>query len=501
MLYERDVVALSNPAKLFVGGNWIDPAESGTFEVVSPATEELVATVAKATAADVGGVVAAAREAFDEGPWPRMSPQERSGYLIKIADALNARQSALAGIWTEQMGILHSHAQVSAMAAGGFFQFYGHLAQSFPFLERHTPADGIGVGLLAREPVGVVLAIVPWNAPLMLAALKVAPALLAGCSVILKASPEAPLDAYILAEIAEEVGLPAGVLNVVTADRDVSEMFVRNAGIDKVSFTGSSAAGKLIASICGERIARYTLELGGKSAAILCEDYDAQAAAEALAQSTAIMSGQVCAALTRVIVPRSRAKEMNEALVAAFQKLQVGDPYDAGSDIGPLATKRQYDRVSAYLAQGVGEGATIACGGSRPAALDRGFYMAPTVLTDVDRNMTVAREEIFGPVVCVLEAENEAEAIAIANDSEFGLNGAVFTQDADRAYRIARSLRTGTVGHNAFRTDFTIGFGGFKQSGIGREGGRDGLLPFLESKTILLAEAPHALAEIFEDNI
>jgi betaine-aldehyde dehydrogenase len=233
----------------------------------------------------------------------------------------------------------------------------------------------------------------------------------------------------------------------------------------------------------------------------LCEDYDAQAAAEALAQSTAIMSGQVCAALTRVIVPHARAKEMNEALVAAFQKLQVGDPYDAGSDIGPLATKRQYDRVSAYLAQGVGEGATIACGGSRPAALDRGFYMAPTVLTDVDRNMTVAREEIFGPVVCVLEAENEAEAIAIANDSEFGLNGAVFTQDADRAYRIARSLRTGTVGHNAFRTDFTIGFGGFKQSGIGREGGRDGLLPFLESKTILLAEAPHALAEMFEDNI
>ena len=498
MLYQRDAIAISHPAKLFVGGEWIDPAQAGTFDVVSPATEELVATVAKASAGDVSVTVAAARKAFDEGPWPRMSPKERGGYLIKIAEALNARDSALAGIWTEQMGILHRNAQVSAMAAGGFFQFYGYLAQSFPFLERHTPSDGVGVGLLAREPVGVVLAIVPWNAPLMLAALKVAPALLAGCSVILKASPEAPLDAYILAEIAEEIGLPPGVLNVVTADRDVSKLFVRNPGIDKVSFTGSSAAGKTIASICGERIARCTLELGGKSAAIVCEDYDVEAAAEVLAQSTAMMSGQVCAALTRIIVPRSKAKDMNEALVAAFQKLQVGDPYDAESDIGPLATKRQFDRVAGYLAQGVDEGALIACGGARPAALERGFYMTPTVLSDVTRDMTVAREEIFGPVVCVLEAADEADAVAIANDSDFGLNGAVFTGDADRAYRIAREMRTGTVGHNAFRTDFMIGFGGFKQSGIGREGGRDGILPYLESKTILLAEAPPALAEMFD---
>jgi aldehyde dehydrogenase (NAD+) len=458
-----------------------------------PADEKVIARVAEAGEQDADRAVAAARQAFDTGPWPRMTPAERAEYLQRIALGLSARDEQLAHIWTNQMGILHRYAQTSAAAAGGFFHYYAALAESFPFVERHQPIDGIGVGLLAREAVGVVLAIVPWNAPLMLAALKVAPALLAGCTVVLKASPEAPLDAYVLAEVAEAAGLPPGVLNVLTADRAVSERMVRDPRVDKVSFTGSSVAGRKIASICGERIARCTLELGGKSAAIVLDDYDAEALAEGLAQSTAMMSGQVCAALTRIIVPRARHDEIAEALAASFGRLKVGDPYDEGSHLGPLAMGRQYDRVRDYVAKGRAEGATVVCGGDRPAGLDSGFYMAPTVLGNVSNDMIVAREEIFGPVVSMIAADDEAHAIAIANDSAFGLNGAVFTDDVDRAYRVARAMRTGTVGHNAFRTDFMIGFGGFKQSGLGREGGRDGLLPYLESKTILLAGEPAAL--------
>lgn len=489
-----ETITLAHPDRFFIGGDWIEASSGARFDVVRPADETVVAQIAEAGERDADRAITAARTAFDDGPWSRLSPLERAGYLTKIAMGLSARSDQLAHIWTNQMGILHRHAQVSAAAAGGFFHYYAAMAEHFPFVERHQPIDGIGIGLLAREAVGVVLAIVPWNAPLMLAALKVAPALLAGCTVVLKASPEAPLDAYVLAEVVEEAGLPAGVLNVVTADRAISERMVRDARIDKVSFTGSSAAGRKIASICGERVARCTLELGGKSAAIVLDDYDAGAVAATLAQSTAMMSGQVCAALTRIIVPRARHGEIADALAAAFKGLKVGDPYDDASHLGPLAMGRQYDRVRDYVAQGQAEGATLICGGDRPEGLDRGFYMAPTVLGGVHNGMTVAREEIFGPVVSMIPADSEAEAIAIANDSDFGLNGAVFTDDVDRAYRVARAMRTGTVGHNAFRTDFMIGFGGFKQSGLGREGGRDGLLPYLESKTILLAGEPAALA-------
>jgi aldehyde dehydrogenase (NAD+) len=488
-----DMITLAHPDQFFIGGGWVEASSAARFDITRPADEKVIARVAEAGEQDADRAVAAARQAFDTGPWPRMSPTERAGYLQRIAMGLSARDEQLAHIWTNQMGILHRYAQTSAAAAGGFFHYYAALAESFPFVERHQPIDGIGVGLLAREAVGVVLAIVPWNAPLMLAALKVAPALLAGCTVVLKASPEAPLDAYVLAEVAEAAGLPPGVLNVLTADRAVSEQMVRDPRVDKVSFTGSSVAGRKIASICGERIARCTLELGGKSAAIVLDDYDAGALAEGLAQSTAMMSGQVCAALTRIIVPRARHDEIAGALAASFGRLKVGDPYDEGSHLGPLAMGRQYDRVRDYVAKGRAEGATVVCGGDRPAGLDSGFYMAPTVLGNVSNDMIVAREEIFGPVVSMIAADDEAHAIAIANDSAFGLNGAVFTDDVDRAYRVARAMRTGTVGHNAFRTDFMIGFGGFKQSGLGREGGRDGLLPYLESKTILLTGEPAAI--------
>jgi aldehyde dehydrogenase (NAD+) len=272
----------------------------------------------------------------------------------------------------------------------------------------------------------------------------------------------------------------------------VSELLVRDADVDKVSFTGSLAAGKRIGALCGGRIARCTLELGGKSAAVVLDDYDVDAAAEVIAATTPLVSGQVCAALTRVIVSQRRHDDLADAMSSRFGQIRVGDPFANDTGMGPLAMARQREKVESFIANGVKQGARIAAGGRRPSHLDRGYYYEPTLLAQVSNDMAVAREEIFGPVVTLIPARNEAEAIAIANDSPFGLNSSVFTHDADRAYRVARELRSGTVGHNAFRADYSMAFGGFKQSGIGREGGAEGLLPYLETKTVILEGEPSA---------
>jgi acyl-CoA reductase-like NAD-dependent aldehyde dehydrogenase len=345
-------------------------------------------------------------------------------------------------------------------------------------------------GLLVREPVGVVGAIIPWNAPLGLISNKVAPALIAGCTVILKSSPEAPAEGYILGEIAEAVGLPPGVINVVTADREVSELLVRDPRVDKITFTGSTAAGRRIASICGERIARCTLELGGKSAAVILDDMDISTAAATLARAECMLTGQVCSSLTRIVVPERRHDEIVEALADLFSQVQVGDPFESTTQMGPLVAERQRDRVEGYIAKGQVEGATLVTGGKRPEHLEKGYYIEPTVFGKVDNSSTIAQEEIFGPVLSVIPARDEEQAIEIANDTIYGLNASVFTKDIDRARQVAGRLRSGTVGHNAFRTDFGIAFGGFKQSGIGREGGTEGLLPFLETKTVILEGPP-----------
>jgi len=494
-----DTITLNHPHvahadRFFIGGEWVAPSSGSTIQVITPSTEELYATVAEAQEADIDRAVAAAREAFDHGPWPRMSHAERAKYLQAIARAIIARTGDLATIWTSEVGALRSAGDYSAPSAAGAYDYYASLADSFAFEERHTPQTG-GTGLLVREPVGVVAAIIPWNGPLGLITWKCAPALLAGCTVIVKPSPEAPGAAYIMAEIMAEIGLPKGVFNVVTADREVSELLVRHPGVDKVTFTGSSAAGKRIASLCGERIARCTLELGGKSAGIILDDYDLGKAAKSIAGSARMMTGQVCSSLTRIIVPRQRHDELLDAMGAAFSAIKVGDPFDRTMEMGPLAMKRQRDRVEMYIAKGKAEGATVAAGGGRPKHLDRGYFVEPTVFGNVDNNMTIAREEIFGPVVSVIPADSEDQAIAIANDTVFGLNASVFTNDCDRAYAIAREIRAGTIGHNGFKTDFSIAFGGFKQSGLGREGGTEGLLPFLEAKTVILDNPPSHLKE------
>ncbi len=385
--------------------------------------------------------------------------------------------------------MLHRIAQAAAQGAAGTFDYYAGLADTFEW-EREAQPSSSGFGLLVREPVGVVGAIIPWNGPLSLISYKIAPALIAGCTVILKSSPEAPGEGYLVAEVAEEIGMPPGVLNVLTADRAVSELLVRDPRVDKITFTGSTLAGRRIASLCGERIARCTLELGGKSAAVVLDDADLGLAAKRLAQAECMMTGQVCSSLTRIVVSQSRHDELTEALVDSFSQVNVGNQFDPESQMGPLAVSRQRDRVLGYIEKGVAEGATLATGGGRPAHLDKGWFVEPTVFSNVENSSTIAREEIFGPVLSIIPAKDERDAVAIANDTIYGLNASVFTTDVDRARDVAGQLRSGTVGHNAFRTDFGIAFGGFKQSGIGREGGTEGLLPFLEAKTVILEERP-----------
>jgi acyl-CoA reductase-like NAD-dependent aldehyde dehydrogenase len=483
-------VPIRHDDRFFIGGEWVKPSSSEVITVLDSATEEPYFSVPEAGEADMARAVDAAREAFDHGPWPRMSHAERAEYLRAIGEGLRGKGAEVGQLWPRESGALFSFAQYAAVGMAGVFDYYASLASTFPFEERAQPTMGGEFGLLVREPVGVVGAIIPWNGPLSLISYKVAPALIAGCTIVLKSSPEAPGDAYLFAEIVEDIGLPPGVLNIVTADRQVSELLVRNPGVDKITFTGSTAAGRRIASICGERIARCTLELGGKSAAVILDDMDLEAAARAISNAECFLSGQVCSSLTRIIVNRSRHDELVEALAGTFSQVKVGDPFDPQTKMGPLAMDRQRDRVEGYIAKGVAEGATLATGGKRPKELERGYYIEPTVFGHVDNQSTIAREEIFGPVLSVIPAESEEHAVTLANDTIYGLNASVFTHDIDRAREVSGQLRSGTVGHNAFRTDFGMAFGGFKQSGIGREGGTEGLLPFLETKSVILNGEP-----------
>jgi aldehyde dehydrogenase (NAD+) len=481
--------SLRHADSFFIGGEWVKPSSDAEINVIDSTTEEVFFSVAEAQADDISRAVGAARAAFDQGPWASLSHAERAGYLRAIAAGLRERATDLSQVWPREAGALYSIATGAAEGAAQTWEYYAGLADTYPFEELATPSIG-EFGLIVREPVGVVGAIIPWNGPLGLISYKLAPALLAGCTVVLKNSPEAPAEGYVLAEIAESIGLPPGVINVVTADRAVSELLVRDPRVDKITFTGSTAAGRRIASICGERIARVTLELGGKSAAVILDDVDIATTAATLAGAECMLSGQVCSSLTRIVVTRSRHDEMLEALASAFGAKRAGDPFNSTSDLGPLVAERQVDRVLGYIEKGKAEGATLAAGGGRPKDLDKGYYIEPTVFGNVPNSATIAQEEIFGPVLSVIPADNEAQAIQIANDTIYGLNSSVFTNDVDRARDVARQLRAGTVGHNAFRTDFGMAFGGFKQSGLGREGGVEGLHPFLETKTVILDGPP-----------
>jgi aldehyde dehydrogenase (NAD+) len=471
--------------KFFIGGKWVEPAGSDTLEVRSPATQDLVGSVPLSTEADMDRAVAAAREAFDVGPWPQMSPAERADIMAKISQGIQARMDEFATLITQENGAPFVFSQMGQVfAATAVLDYFTATVRDYAFEDERQGM--MGPVLVRREPVGVAAGIIPWNVPLFILMLKLGPALASGSTIVIKPAPETPLDALAMAEVIEESGLPAGVVNIVPAGREVGEHLVRHPDVDKVAFTGSTAAGRKIGAICGEQLKRVTLELGGKSAAIIADDADLDATLPILMPFALMNNGQACVAQTRILAPRSRYDEVRDALAEAIANFKIGDPLDPATECGPLVAERQRDRVEGYIAKGRQEGATVVVGGGRPSGLDSGWYVEPTLFADVDNSMTIAQEEIFGPVLSLIAYDDDDDAVAIANDSDYGLSGSVYTTDVARGIEIAKRVRTGTYAVNNLGMDFGAPFGGFKSSGLGRELGPEGLEAYLEAKSILL---------------
>ncbi|SRR5581483_6238233 len=472
--------------KLFIGGEWVEPSGTATIDVISPHSEELVGRVPEGTEGDIDRAVAAARDAFDNGEWPRMTPAERAEIVTNFSNVYAARMMDMAAVITEEMGSPISFSQLAQSPAPWMMlNTFIQIANEYPWEETRVGVLGSDV-IVRSEGVGVVGAIVPWNVPQFVTMSKLAPALLAGCTIVVKPSPETPLDAFLMAELLEEAGVPKGVVSIVPAGREVGEHLVRHPGVDKIAFTGSTAAGRRIASICGEQLKRFSLELGGKSAAIILDDADLQQTVDGLKFASLMNNGQACVAQTRILASRSRYDEVVDAVGAMVGGLSVGDPTDPATEVGPLVAERQQERVEKYIAVGQEEGAKVVVGGNgRPSGLEKGWYVQPTVFAGVDNSMRIAQEEIFGPVLAVIPYDDVDDAVRIANDSEYGLAGSVWTADVDQGLDIARRVRTGTYGINQYTMDFIAPFGGFKGSGIGREFGREGLEHYVELKSIV----------------
>ncbi len=465
--------------KIYINGAWVASTGTGTLEVIDSTTEEVMATIPEGTAEDVDKAVQAAAAAFPA--WAATSREERGKLLVRIGEALAARTDEIAAIISHEVGMpmtLSGAVQVGLPA--GAFADAAKAAESFPWEEE------IGNSLVVREPVGVVGAITPWNYPLYQVVLKVAPALAAGCTVVLKPSEVAPLNAFALAEVIHEVGLPAGVFNLVTGVGPVvGEAIASHPKVDMVSFTGSTRAGKRVMELAADSVKRVSLELGGKSANILLDDADFATAVPAGVFACYMNSGQTCSALTRMLVPREKLAEVEELARAAAEGFAPGDPFEPGKLLGPLVSSVQRDRVRGYINKGIEEGAKLVIGGAEPPeGLEKGFFVQPTVFSEVTRTMTIANEEIFGPVLSIIPYDSEEEAIEIANDTPYGLSGGVSSGDPARAEKVARQLRTGQVDINGGAFNPSAPFGGYKQSGIGRERGRYGLEEFIETKSM-----------------
>ena len=471
--------------ELYIGGKWTAPHSPEILEVYSPATGERVGSTPLADATDVDTAVQSAKAAFDSGVWRNKSAEERAAVVASVADLIDERSARIGEVVSAETGAPDvAVTALHLLPAIGILRECAKAASNYTWFEyRSAP---FGKTQITREPVGVVGAIIAWNVPLILLCNKLGPALSAGCSVVLKPAPETPLSANLIADLFAEAGLPEGVLSVVPGGLETGTALVAHPDVDKITFTGSTAAGRAIGAACGEQLKRCSMELGGKSAAIVLADADPAEIAGMLTFTGLMYTGQACVAQSRVLVPSSKRDEIVAAMIEAAKLLKPGLPDDPEAQLGPLITERQRTKVEDYIRQGKEAGATAVLDSVRPAGLESGYYLSPTIFTGVTNDMTIAREEIFGPVISVIDYETEEEAIAIANDSEYGLAGTVWTADVERGLAIAAQVRTGTYGVNWYTIDPGSPFGGYKNSGIGRENGPEGLESYIEHKSVVL---------------
>jgi aldehyde dehydrogenase (NAD+) len=479
--------------RLYIDGQWVDGSGDETIEVVNPATEEVLGTVPQASAADVERAVQAARTAFDDGPWPRMSPRERSAVLLKMGEVFNRRRAELVELNIREAGSVRMLAEFLQVGVPieHFIDMADRVLPRFdfdlPMLPNAKLGQGIGQGIITREPYGVAALISPYNFPFFLNLFKLAPALAAGCTTVLKPAPTTPLEALIIGEVADEAGLPPGVLNIVTGDVDAGTVLTTHKAVDMVSFTGSDAVGRKVYNQASDTLKKVVLELGGKSANVILEDATLEKVVPDVIMGMTIHAGQGCSLLTRTLVHESLHDALVGAVKAGLDFIKVGDPAEPETTMGPLISAAQRDKVESLIRIGQDEGAQIAYGGGRPAHLDKGFFVEPTLFTGVDNSMQIAQREFFGPVGVIIPFKSEAEAVKLANDSDFGLGGGVWSADPARALAVARQMRTGTVtinGGGGGGLSPHAAFGGYKQSGLGREWGEHGLSEFLQHKTI-----------------
>lgn len=472
--------------QIFLAGQWVDSKGSEQMDVVMPSTGEVIATVPSPTPEDADIAVAAARKAFDEGPWPTMTPDERATVCRRLADELESRLDDLNRAWQFESGYTKAHGEMINSGAGT--AIWGHAINTAPGLPwEETRTNATSKVLLERRPIGTVLAILTYNGPVPLMGMKVIPGLLAGCPVVIKFAPESQLTSRLIADAVEAAGFPEGVVSVLTAGLETSRYLVGHPGIDMVHITGGTSIAIDVVEQTAKRLARTALELGGKSPAIILDDANIDEVLQTLVPGATGGLGQVCVALSRILIQRDSYDEVVGKLAAAFEAIKVGDPFDPENDLGPLATKRTMDRTQKMLDRALEQGAKIVAGGGRPDGLDRGYYFAPTLLRDVTNDMDIAREEVFGPITVAIPYDDEEDAIRIANDSDFGLAGSVYSADFDKALAVARRIHSGGVAINSAGISLTEPFGGVKQSGWGRECGAEGILEFTEIKQILLS--------------
>jgi aldehyde dehydrogenase (NAD+) len=472
---------------LYIGGDWHPSTSPEMTNIINPATEDLFGAAPTGTTADVDRAVDAARDALRSAPWGESTGSDRAASMRALADQLALRGDETARLVSGENGMPISLARVAeGQGPATTLRYYADLAAETPAEERRAGAQAGRVTVVRRSPVGVVAIVVPWNFPQSLTMFKVAPALAAGCTVVIKPAPETAVDAFALADTAEACGFPPGVINVVTGGREVGAHLVSHPGVDKVAFTGSTAAGRLIGEVCGRLLRPATLELGGKSAAIVLDDADLEQTVRGLSWVSLLNNGQTCYLNSRILAPRSRYSEVVDAVADLATSLRVGDPSDPKTRVGPLVTSAQRSRVESIIAAGRAEGARVVAGGGRPADLPVGWYVEPTVLADLAPESRPVREEIFGPVLCVLPYDDLDDAVRLANDSDYGLGGTVWTSDQERGLAVARRVETGSIGVNFFDLDLAAPFGGVKASGLGRELGPEGLDAYVSLKSIYL---------------